>query len=135
MEPAVPSLSTDGWVTDIRKKADLLLAHYFASDYSQSNVFLSRITSLSYQVQTFGHDPTQLRTLIQNGLETYLSRYFDSVEVNVTIEKGARGDTARYDIRFDGVVVQDGLRYSIGRLIEIQNNKVKRVMTFFETGK
>lgn len=133
MEPAVPSLSTDGWVTDIRKKADLVIAHYLASDYSQSNVFLTRITSLAYQVQTYGHDPEQLQPLIQSSLQAYLERYFESATVKVTIESSEQG-TARYDIRFDGVVTQGGLRYSVGKLIEVQNNKVKRIMDLFATG-
>ncbi len=132
--PAVPSLSTDGWVTDIRKKADLVLAHYFASDYSQSNVFLSKITSLAYQVQQAGSNTFELKRLIESDLQQYLGRYFDNVQVDIRIEDEDSSGTNRYNIVFDATVAENGIRYSVGRLIEVQNSKIKRIVKLLQTG-
>lgn len=131
---AVPSLSTDGWVTDIRKKADLVMAHYFASDYSQSNVFLSKITSLAYQVQREGHNTFELKRLIESDLQQYLGRYFDNVQIDVRIEDEDASGTNRYNIVFDATVAEHGIRYSLGRLIEVQNSKIKRIVKLLQTG-
>lgn len=132
MEIAVPTLSGDGFATDIRKQADALMAYYLASDYSQSNVFLGNIMSLAYQVQEHGHDTFALKQEIERSSEEYLGRHFDTARVTVDIED--IDDRAQYNIIYNAVVTKAGLSYSLGKLIEIQNNKVVKIINIMQNG-
>jgi len=132
MESAVPSLSSDGFITEIRKKADMVMAHYFASDYSQSNAFLGEVTSLAYQVQQYGSDTNRLKEEIETKLTRYLERYFDAASVTVTITDGTSAN--RYNIDFDAMVVKDNLRYSVGRLVEVQNGRLANIINRLQNG-
>lgn len=134
MEIAIPSLSMDGFVTEIRKQTDLMIAHYFASDFSQSNNFYGKITSLAYQVQLYGNDPTRLKAEMEEKLTRYLERYMESAIVEVKINAGTSGSLNRYNIDFDATVVKNGLRYSVGHMIEVQNGRVKSIMNKLQNG-
>lgn len=134
MEIAIPSLSAEGFITDIRKMGDMVMAHYFASDFSQSNAFYGQITSLAYHVQQYGHQPERLRDEIETRVTQYLERYFDGATVTVTITDHEQGSPNRYNINFDAVVIKGDQRYSLGRLIEVQNGKVKNIINLFQTG-
>lgn len=132
MDKAVPTLSSDGFATDIRVKADALIAYYFASDFSQSNLFRENIVSLAYQVQQFGSSPNELKRVITASMEGYLGRHFDSASVSVQINESDA--SAQYEIVFDAVVTQDDLKYSVGKLVEIQNNRVVRIIDKLQKG-
>lgn len=134
MEIAVPSLSTEGFVTDIRKMCDLLLAHYFASDFSQSNCFMGEISSLAYQVQQLGSEPERLKTDIETKLTQYLEAHFDAAIVNVKITPGTSGTPNRYNIDCDATVIKGDQRYSVGHLLETLNGKMISVIQKFQTG-
>lgn len=134
MQPTVPSLSSEGFITDIRKLADTIIAHYFASDYSQSNVFYGEITSLAYQVQLYGNDPDRLKEEIQSRCTRYLERYFDAAIVNVSINENPGGTKFGYEIVFDATVVKDNVKYNLGRLIEVQNGKMVNIIKKFQEG-
>lgn len=134
MEIAVPSLSLEGFITDIRKTCDLLLAHYFASDFSQSNCFMGEISSLSYQVQQYGSDPDRLKSDIEVKLTRYLERHFDSAFVSVTINAGTSGTPNRYNIDVDATVVKGEQRYSVGHLLETLNGKMVSIIQKFQKG-
>lgn len=132
MIKAVPTLSGDGFATDIRVKADALIAYYFASDFSQSNVFRENVISLAYQVQQLGNNPTELKRAIEMSTEEYLGSHFDTASVQVSIPDTT--DAAQYEIVFDAVVTQDDLKYSVGKLVEVQNNRVVRIIDKLNKG-
>lgn len=132
MEIAVPTLSVDGFATDIRKQADALVAYYFASDHSQSNVFMGRVISIAYHIQQHGHDTFTLKQEMERDLQAYLERHFDSATVTITIEETA--DSSQYNINFDAMVTKGNTRYSVGRLVEIQNQRVVNIIDIMRTG-
>ncbi len=132
MEIAVPTLTSDGFATDIRKMADSLIAYYFESDHSQSNEYQGQVISIAKHIQLFGMDPPSLKARMQSDLEAYLSKHFDSARVTITIANTQ--DSAFYDIQFDGVVVKGDASYSVGKLIQVQNNRVTRIIELANTG-
>lgn len=81
----VPTLSTLGFVTDSSNKFDKLLAHAFASDYNQTQLYPGNITSIANIIKQGGNDMGALITAITNGLQSYLGKYYTSVNVVVAI--------------------------------------------------
>ncbi len=134
MQIAIPSLSAEGLVTDIRKKADLAMAHFFASDYSQTNVFYSDVTSLSYIVQRYGSDSLELKQQMTLQLEEYLGRNFTTVQVEVDVDEILPQNATKFNIKLDVVVTEGGFSYSLGKLVEIQNGKTIQIIDRLQNG-
>lgn len=130
----VPSLSTAGWVRDVASKADLLVSHYFISEYSQSALYRTQITSLPRQVQEFGNDENNLRTAVRTEMENYLARYFDVVQVEVTVDKPVPGDPNRINVILSVLITDQGQQYSLGRLISTVNSKIVEIVNINNKG-
>lgn len=125
---AVITLSSDGWVTAIDKKADRILMNAFASDFSQSNMFAGQITSIQHMIYAAGQDVHAAGTTIANALEKLYQRFFDAAVFKCTVS--AWGDNSgRYDLAFQGTVTQDGRRYDFGRQLSSANGKVVQYLT------
>lgn len=124
----VPSLTATGWLTENKERADHLLAYYITSEYSQTQHYPGKITSLPYHVQQFGSNPTRLRDRVESDLAQYFSRYFDSVDIRVNTTLPNEDDPERINLQIDVIVVDQGKRYSLGRLISIQNSKVSEII-------
>lgn len=125
VERKVPSLSTKGWISTVPEKADKLLCYYFLSEVGQSDWY--EIVSLPYQVATKGNQPNHIKDLIEADLYRYFLAYFpEGVEVNVTIiDKRSDGsDIARYEIQTSVIVVVDGIKYSIAKLVSVVNSQI-----------
>ncbi len=124
----VPTLSTSGWVGEISEKADRLTSYYFVSEHSQTNLYRDAVTSLPYQIQQFGHDEFELRQGVQGALSQYLNNYFDSVEVSADTSRPNPEDPNRITLTVSIIVTQDGVQYSLGRLIEVVNSKILNII-------
>lgn len=81
--PAVPTLSTLGWITNVAEKIDILLAHWVESDAEQDSIYAGKISNLQEIVQKYSDDPSSMANGIQRSLKTYLERYYPE---GVTIE-------------------------------------------------
>ena len=79
----VPSMSTQGLVYDSSNKIDKLLAHAFVADYNQSYLYAGRITSLAAYIAQGGSRSDEVISKIQQGLTTYLAKYYTNVDVTV----------------------------------------------------
>ncbi len=134
MAEAIGSLSDKGWIRDVKPKADKMMGYYMTSNYSQSNVFLGEIVSLPKQIQEHNSDPVALRELIRSDLERYFGRFFDSVSVDVTTNYVNKDDPGRLNVTVQALVVQDGLTYSLGRLIESVNGQVVNIIKLNNEG-
>ena len=52
MQPSIlPSLSTDGWVFATAEKADYLISHFFVAEYSQTQLYVSHVSSFPKIIQ------------------------------------------------------------------------------------
>lgn len=120
----VPSLSASGWVEEISERADKLMAYYLTSDYSQSEIYAGTVVSLQYHIEQYGHNTTELRTHVENGLRGYFERYFDSAEVTLTINDPTSDDDNRTELKVECYITDNGSKYSLGRLIAVIDSKV-----------
>lgn len=130
MVTQVPSLSATGWLTEISERADALMAYYITSEWSQSFIYSGLITSLPYHIQQHGQDPNKLQSKVEHDLSNYLERYFDSVELSVRTDIPDDQNPNQINLRIEAVVVSEGVRYSLGREIKTENN---RVVSIFKT--
>lgn len=125
---AVPTLTSDGWVTAVDKKCDRLLMNAFASDASQSNMFAGSVTSIQGIIYDHSDDPSAAGTVIASRLQQMYARHFDAAsfraDVNEWVDK-----SGRYDIAITGTVVQENRKYDFGRMVESSNGIVVKMMT------
>lgn len=125
----IPTLSSVGWEKNLAKKADRLMAYFFISQYSQSYLYRGKIMSLPYIVQQYGKSPSQLQTALNDNLTAYLERYFELSSVDVSYDTSAKKDRYGYEVKVDVVVIDDlGVKYSLGKLIEISNGLSFKIM-------
>ncbi len=124
MVKKVPSLTATGWLTELRERADSLLAYYLTSEASQTHLYEGKITSLPYHIRTYGSDAVKLRSRVETDLINYFQRYFDSLDVRVSTDIPDQADPERINLRLDITVMDQEKRYSLGRLIKVQNSKV-----------
>lgn len=78
---AVPTLSTQGYVTEVAAKLDFLLTYFITTDVAQSTTFAKSMISLQAIVEAYSGDPQGTATEITNKLTAYLSRYYDAVNI------------------------------------------------------
>ena len=111
----VPTLSTQGWVTDLGGKIDMLLAHFFLSDYNQTYLYPGRVTSLPELVQRCGGDARELVVLLRRALMDYLTRYYPSVTVEASIPSEDVDPSSRVELTLR-ISINDGDQVGAPRL-------------------
>lgn len=139
MTVAVPTLSSRGWVRAPAEKADYLLAYFFESDHFQTYLYGNTVVSLPYLVEQHGHDPLTFCNQLQQVMQDFLGRHFDSVQVEVTSDDNAAynanpNPASAVTVRIWASVVQDGKEYSVLKLIETANSKLVKVINLNNTG-
>ncbi len=132
MSKPVPSLSAAGWLESIAEKADAIMAYYILSEYSQSHLYKSHVTSLTWHIQQYGNDPGRLETRVGEDLNTYFTRYFEKVDVNVNTDTPNPLDPDRINLTIDITVYEGSQRYSLGKAIESINGKVEKIQTIIK---
>lgn len=134
MTVKVPTLSSSGWVSEIAEKADKLLSYFFVSEASQSNFYAGSITSLTALLQRYGNDEFELRSAVETSLMNYLQRYFESVDVTVTVRENTVEGRKGLDLEVDIVVYEQGKEYSLGRLVSTLNSSIMKIAELNNTG-
>lgn len=79
----LPLLSSKAYPKTPSETLDMLLAHALASDYSQSEYFHGKVTSIAYIVATKGRRPVALFQSMRQALELYLEKFYVALEVSV----------------------------------------------------
>lgn len=120
----LPTLSSSGWVDEIAEKADRVMAYFFVSEYSQSNIFRGNITSLPHLIQKFGNEPEVLKSEISRKVQDLLGRYFDEVSVDAEITNEDQPHS-RMDLQITVRLRDNGVSYSLARVIKTLNGKVE----------
>ena len=85
MAYTLAALSDLGWTDDPERIVDKLFSYFLASHYSQSNMFLGHIASLPYLIYEYQNNMDQLVFNIEDTLRKMYGRYFDNVEVSVSV--------------------------------------------------
>ena len=130
----VPSLSEDGWVTDAKHKADYLMAHFFLSDYSQTQLYLGQVSSLPWVIQAGQGDIPRTVSLLRQTLATYFQRYFDEVVVEVTDQTPVDSSSVELVLYIAFVDPQTGLTYTVNEVLQERNGVFSRVASISNTG-
>jgi hypothetical protein len=127
----VPSLSSAGWVTAPADKADLIMAHFFEAEKSQTFLYGDNVTSLQWLVEQFGNNPTSMTQELRDALNVYLNRYYTGVIVNINVVDDG---TPRYELRVFIQVTEDGKQYSFGKLLQVTNSKISKIISLNNDG-
>lgn len=123
-----PSLDTDGWITDYSKIADKMMAHFLLSNYSQTSIYLGKISSLAYIIQNNQPNINNILSGIQLTLETYLGRVYPQVIVE-TADSTTDHNSSNVSISiYINLIDPNGNSINIARLIELKNNIITQVI-------
>ena len=87
---AIPSLSSDGFITNKNLQMTKLFGYFMAADYSQSTFFKHRVMSLKYVLAQYPK-PADAALGIKTALTTLYSKYYDKVTVYVEQEDNGGG--------------------------------------------
>lgn len=127
MNVEIPSLSASGWVANVPEKLDKLLGYFLVSEKSQSFMFQDSVVSFPAIIQNNTERPERLADETRTALVTLLSRYFDSAEVDATINTPDSNRPDVLDLTLDIKVMSDGKQYYAGREISMINSKVAAI--------
>lgn len=132
----VPTMSTQGFVTDLAGKLDFLLAHFFLSDYNQTQIYPGSIQSFHELVQRVGGDVEKLMPLLQRAVTTYLTPYYQTVQVEVTSKTPLDLDPALRIEMFMDIALSD-VNGGVGaykRLLVADDSKMSQIIKINNEG-
>lgn len=118
----VPTLTPAGWVTNVVDKLDFLITYAFLSNYSQTNIYAGKVTSIPWLIQKHGADVDGLMSQMTVSLEQYFRRYFD--EVAVVVERSKLDNPASNKVTMSLIVnvTDDGIKYSLAHAISMKDS-------------
>lgn len=112
----LPTLSTDGWISNTKKKIDRLLTHFWLSEYSATETYKGNIASLPWLVQTYSRNMRELENATQRTLQSYFERYFPVAKVTVVVSETTKGSN-KYNINMNIEVTDNAGNISQGGVI------------------
>jgi len=129
----VPTLSPNGWVNTPEGKTDILMSHFFVSEESQSYLYAGNITSLPAIINKYCNDIDKCCSAIAGSLEEYLARYFDMATAEVTSDvRTVTGTSVSISVYCS--IVDQGMQYSVGHLINVTDSKINKIIKLNNTG-
>lgn len=124
---AVPTLTSEGWITAVDKKCDRLLMNAFASDKSQSNMFQG-VTSIQAIIYENSDNVDKAGVEIASALQVMFGHHFDAAIFSSNVTEFAEGN-GRYDVSITGTVIQEMRKYDFGRMVKSVNGIVVELLT------
>lgn len=132
------TLSLDGTISDPVQKADRLLSYFFVNDHHQSNNQLGYIASLPGIIKDAANKPDRATGEIQSALYQLFSRYYESVNCDVTVQDPSGNHITGNDMAVNLLVnltfKQNGQTYNLGRIAKIVNSKIAGVAEVVTNG-
>lgn len=130
----VPTLSEDGWENSPEKMGDILISHFFISDYSQTQIYTGQVASLPYLIQKNQGDLPSLFTDITSVLTRYLSRYLQNVVVEVNQNtQYSTGSFIAINL-FVSYMGANGKTYTLTNIIQTLNSKILNIIKLNNDG-
>ena len=131
----IPTLSTDGFISDPNQKLEKLVVYFITAEHSQSNTFIDKVNSLKYLVAQYSENITKFKSAVELALSNLVGAYFDTVSVMVDFDEDENGselstfklniditasntDTAEYARFSTDVNVINGVLASYNKLID-----------------
>lgn len=124
----VPSLSFAGWIRSPAEKADALFSHFYESEKAQTVLYGDRVSNLQWIIEEYGSDIVNLTNKLRQGIEQYLSAYYDTVNVDITTNNNAENLNGNINITVYIDVTEDGKTYSFGKLLNITDSKIQKII-------
>jgi hypothetical protein len=122
----VAVLGVEGWINTPKEKLDVLWAHFYEANYSQSTLSRGQVYSYPYLLQLYRDQPSMLQDKLQDNVTLYLSNYFSSVTVQVSVhEDPTKGDALTIEI-FVGVKDEYGKEYTLSKVLDDVNSYSRR---------
>lgn len=122
----VPTLSSEGWISAVDKKADVLLANFLVTNESQTSLHSNSITSLPSIIAKYGDRAMDLKDRVTQALDQIFSTYYDQsdIQVDITQDPDGTGNVSVMGIRIDVRVTNGDVNYSLGSLIKSANSRI-----------
>ena len=135
MAIALPTLSTKGWVLANEHPlvvANHIFAHFFCSDYSQTQLYLDKVSSFAWVMQSAQGDTGLAKSNLKTTLEGYFKRYFD----NATVETSElpMDLTGRVSLSLYVEFVADGVTYTLSKAINLSDGVVQSIINLNNYG-
>lgn len=134
MAKALPTLSSEGWVTDIARKVDRALAYAFLTDGLQSNIYRTEITSIQTLIQENVNDEVMLVSRVRDALDRYFNRIFDSAQVRVRVEQFPNEMSSVLRLALAIEVTEDGEAHQVASMLQFIDGIFDRVVQVNDTG-
>ena len=128
MTTPVPTLSTQGWVTDLSSKIDFLLAHFVSTDQEQSNIYKTHVSNLQSIIEQHQGDPLSTADKIARTIQSYLGSYYENVvaETRFSLLNETESLTT-VKITLSLNFTEDGVQYTANRLLTYYNGMFKEI--------
>lgn len=124
----LPTLSPEGWVQSTAEQADYLISHFFASEYSQSHLYNSNVSSFQYIIQNAQGDMSRTVSELKSTLSFYYGRYFDNVIVEANYEQLPL-DSSKVNITlYISFNDKSGKEFILGKTLELINSKISKII-------
>lgn len=121
---SIITLDSRGEVTDPYQKIQLLLSYMIATQASQSNIFRSAIVSVPDIIRRKGQDKIGMRSEMETVIKATFLNYFDSVNIDVTIDDTTDAANSQFSIVIAVQVTQHGKTYDIANTLAATHDKV-----------
>jgi len=83
----LPTLSSNGWLTDETLMMGTLFNYFKTSKYNQSTTYFGNISSLPFLIKKYADDLDTLSSQIETSLVNLYGRYYSSSDVIVVISE------------------------------------------------
>lgn len=130
-----PALSETGWLTSSEITGDYLFAHFFASDYSQTEIYSGHVSSFAKVMQENTDSVEQLVTDLRNTLLRYYARFFQNVVVEVQIKDNSDNISKIALLVYVVYTDQAGKQNNLSKIIRDITSKSAKIIDFNNTGK
>lgn len=129
---AVPTLDTSGWITDPSQKAARLIAYFFSSEFSQSNLYLGHVQSLPHILASTAFNFDNMKIDIETELGKLFQNYFDGSNISVEITKDVNSSgiesESKFNIVLDCRLTAEGSQISLGRELIVNKSKIEQII-------
>jgi len=122
MSAVLPSLSVDGFITNQDELMIKIFEHFKASDKSQSN-FYDEIGSLKFIINEHS-ETNEIKRLIESTLTTMYLKYFNSVDVNITVDTSDDSSLLAFYIDIS-TVSTDGSKHTLAISMSGMKNNIE----------
>lgn len=115
MTIVMPTMTTDGFVSDINTMLIKVYDYFLTSNYSQTVLFYKNISSLKYILNRYKDDVDTLKGAIIESLQLMTNGMFEDIEITVAVND--TGGTMYISIEMS--VTDNGEMYTLSKAVDV----------------